>query len=235
MSAPFVLRALTAADSLAHGSQSLAGTNSARAACLLARQALEAVVNDLLAGREMACPDGSMRSRLIALSQAYADEPDVAYRASTAWWRLSTACHHHAYDLDPTPAEAASVVTPLAGQSAACPNRQDEGLAMGNLLQVRCRQCGTEGDEVEGTVMSGYLPRCVQCGKSRLVAIWDLYASDPPGFDPSGPDASELREARIGDLAGRCRCGGHFTLTAPIRCSRCRSADVEIASLGSAD
>jgi len=102
-----------------------AGTNSARAACLLARQALEAVVNDLLAGRGLGCPEGSMRSRLIALGQAYAEEPEVAYRASTAWWRLSTACHHHAYELDPTPAEAASVVADvrwLADQRTATPD-----------------------------------------------------------------------------------------------------------------
>ena len=111
MSAAFGDGALTAAATLARGSRPLAGTNSARAACLLARQALEAVVNELLARRGMECAHGTMRSRLIALTQAYAGEPEVAYRASTAWWRLSTACHHHAYQLDPTPAEAVSAVT----------------------------------------------------------------------------------------------------------------------------
>ncbi|WP_375426067.1 hypothetical protein [uncultured Friedmanniella sp.] len=107
---PFVDGALAAADLLTGGAQTLAGSNSARAACLLARQALEQVVNDLLAARGFGCPDASMRSRLIALGQAWAEQPAVGYRAATAWWRLSASCHHHAYELDPTPAEAASAI-----------------------------------------------------------------------------------------------------------------------------
>lgn len=117
----FVDGALMAAGTLARGSRSLAGTNSPRAACLLARQALESVVDLLLLNRGFGCPDATMRSRLIALGQAYADQPTLAYRASTAWWRLSGNCHHHAYELDPTPAEAASVVADvrwLADQAA---------------------------------------------------------------------------------------------------------------------
>jgi len=106
---------------------------------------------------------------------------------------------------------------------------------MGDLLHVQCRQCGTEGSEVDGPVMSGYLPRCVRCGESRLVAIWDLYASDPPGIDPKSPEASDLRDARIDELAGECECGGTFAQSAPIRCSKCRSTDVEITDVGFAD
>lgn len=109
--APFVGGALAAADLLARGAETLAGSNSARAACLLARQALEQVVDDLLEARDFGCPEASMRSRLIALGQAWAEQPDVGYRAATAWWRLSASCHHHAYELDPTPAEAAGAIT----------------------------------------------------------------------------------------------------------------------------
>ncbi len=118
---PFVGGALTAADQLVQGTQTLAGSNSARAACLLARQALEHVVDDLLQSRGFGCPDASMRSRLVALGQAWAEEPDVGYRAATAWWRLSASCHHHAYELDPTPAEAAGALADvrwLADRSA---------------------------------------------------------------------------------------------------------------------
>ncbi|HEX8487805.1 MAG TPA: hypothetical protein VF642_04610 [Propionibacteriaceae bacterium] len=121
-SGAFVDGALEAAGTLAQGSASLAGTSSPRAACLLARQALESVVDGLLLDRGLGCPEATMRSRLIALGQAYADHPEVAYRASTAWWRLSNSCHHHAYELDPTPAEAAAVVADvrwLADQAAA--------------------------------------------------------------------------------------------------------------------
>jgi hypothetical protein len=118
----FVAGALDAAGTLARGTRSLAGTSSPRAACLLARQALESVVDALLLNRGFGCPAATMRSRLIALGQAYAGQPEVAYRASTAWWRLSNSCHHHAYELDPTPAEAATVVADvrwLADQAAA--------------------------------------------------------------------------------------------------------------------
>ena len=108
--ASFVAGALHAADVLVRGSQPLVGSSSARAACLLARQSLEQVVNDLLDARGFGCPEASMRSRLIALGQAWADQPEIGYRAATAWWRLSAACHHHAYELDPTPAEAAGAV-----------------------------------------------------------------------------------------------------------------------------
>ena len=118
----FVVGALDAAATLAQGSRSLAGTSSPRAACLLARQALESVVDRLLLDRGFGCPGATMRSRLVTLGQAYAGQPEVSYRASTAWWRLSNTCHHHAYELDPTPAEAATVVADvcwLADQAAA--------------------------------------------------------------------------------------------------------------------
>ena len=94
--------------------------SQARAACLLTRQALEQVVDALLAERRLGCPAAGMRVRLICLAQAYTGEPrEVAYRAETAWRLLSSACHHHAYELSPSLGEALALVEEvrwLAGQ-----------------------------------------------------------------------------------------------------------------------
>ena len=48
-----------------------------------------------------------MRSRLTCLTVAYCDRPEVGQRARAAWSGLSSACHHHAYELTPTSGEAA--------------------------------------------------------------------------------------------------------------------------------
>lgn len=85
--------------------------SQARAVCLLTRQAFEQVVDALLAARQLACPAASMRARLISLGQAYGHDPErLAYRASNAWAQLSGACHHHAYELSPSPSDARMLV-----------------------------------------------------------------------------------------------------------------------------
>ena len=81
----------------------------------------------------------------------------------------------------------------------------------------------------------GFRPRCTRCGKARLVSIEDLVDTDPPGFEPSSPEAWELRHQRIPALAGVCECGGEFSEDAPIRCPECRSTDVSTDMVGFAD
>ncbi len=103
-------RLLELADSIAASAHPLAGVSPSRAGCWMAREALELTVDDLLGERGLRPTGGTMRSRLIALRIAYADEPAVGYRAAASWWRLSAACHHHAFELNPTYAEAASLV-----------------------------------------------------------------------------------------------------------------------------
>lgn len=89
--------------------------SQARATCLLTRQAFERTVDDLLDARGLACPAASMRTRLITLGQAYSSDPEgIAYRASAAWSRLSSACHHHAYELSPSLSEAQALVDEVA-------------------------------------------------------------------------------------------------------------------------
>lgn len=71
-----------------------------RMAALLARQALEDTVNTLC-GPELR--HATMRSRLLYLRVLV--DPQIADRAGIAWSGLSRACHHHAYELTPTPDE----------------------------------------------------------------------------------------------------------------------------------
>lgn len=102
---------LTLAAEVCDGSHAVPEMSQSRAACLMARQALEQTVDALLVEKRLACPAASMRARLIALSVAYADEPgDIGHRAATVWSRLSAACHHHAYELSPTLGEARALI-----------------------------------------------------------------------------------------------------------------------------
>jgi len=102
---------LALARDVADGRHQVPGMSQARAVCLLTRQALEQVVDALLDARHLACPAASMRARLISLGQAFGSDPEhVAYRAETAWSRLSAACHQHAYELSPSLSEARALV-----------------------------------------------------------------------------------------------------------------------------
>ena len=95
---------------LACGDHSLPGASGPRSACLVARQALEQVLIDLLDIKGLDCAGATMQTRLICLRQIYAEHPDLVYRAETSWWRLSAACHHHAFELDPAAAQARALI-----------------------------------------------------------------------------------------------------------------------------
>ena len=91
---------------LADGTTQIPGLSSSRAACLVGRQALEMVIVDLLAARDLNPTGGTTRSHLICLADAYRDRAEVSVRTSSVWAQLSAACHHHAYELAPTHSEA---------------------------------------------------------------------------------------------------------------------------------
>ncbi len=74
-----------------------------RAAAFLTRQALEDIISALCRGAGASIDHASMRSKLIVLRVLRGDE--IADSADLAWHGLSTACHHHAYELAPTAAE----------------------------------------------------------------------------------------------------------------------------------
>jgi hypothetical protein len=83
-------------------------------AAALARQALEDTVERLCA--ERFGPLGhpvTMRSRLIVLGTVL--DRETMRGIEIAWAGLSTACHHHAYELTPTTAEISHLIDIVAG------------------------------------------------------------------------------------------------------------------------
>ena len=80
---------------------------SNRAACWIARAALECAVDSLLTARGRTAPGATMRSKLSVLQVAYHNDADreAPSHADYAWARLSQVCHHHAFELSPTASE----------------------------------------------------------------------------------------------------------------------------------
>lgn len=111
---PTTVQLLDTARELAGGDHSVVTLNGPRAACLITRQVLEVLIAGLLLRRDLECSHAPMRAQLICLGQAYADAPQVTTRAATVWWRLSSACHHHAYELNPTATEAMGLIDDVA-------------------------------------------------------------------------------------------------------------------------
>jgi len=75
-----------------------------RATALLARQALEAGLDDLWRLRAPGLEQCSARAQLLCLSY-YLRDAALAERLSYTWAGLSRACHQHAYELPPTSSE----------------------------------------------------------------------------------------------------------------------------------
>ena len=81
---------------------------------------------------------------------------------------------------------------------------------MGQILEVTCADCGETEYQGDGPLMTGFQPRCEQCGTLSFVSISNLVETDPPGIDPGGREAWRLRYERVDKLAGTCDCGGKF-------------------------
>ena len=75
-----------------------------RAVALLARQALEASLEELWTKRDVKIAWASERAQLLCLPAALGDRR-LAADAAVAWVGLSSACHQHPYDLPPTAGE----------------------------------------------------------------------------------------------------------------------------------
>ncbi len=102
---PHLVQARRIVDGAATSTQPL------RAACWLARAALEDALLGLL--RDRGCDPGraSARSLLTCLQSLYGDDdPDLVLRAEYAWSGLSAASHLHAYELTPTLAEVCHLI-----------------------------------------------------------------------------------------------------------------------------
>lgn len=95
----------------------LAGSsaNRNRVACWIARSALELLILRFhrLAGLEPG--QSTMRSRLVCLEIALTETPGLVETVDYTWARLSSACHHHAYQLDPSIAETQHLLERVRG------------------------------------------------------------------------------------------------------------------------
>ena len=77
-----------------------------RASAILGRQALEIALGQLWARVAPGVENASARAQLTCLPE-YVDA-QLAGRIRYAWHALSTACHHHAYELPPIVSELSS-------------------------------------------------------------------------------------------------------------------------------
>lgn len=75
-----------------------------RAAALLARQALEAAMDQLWAARAPEVAELSARAQLTCLPE-YLRDRELAGEVAFTWSVLSDACHAHAYEMGPTAEE----------------------------------------------------------------------------------------------------------------------------------
>lgn len=95
------------AEQILDGSVAL-GAPSARVAALLARSAFEDWLDEQSPWAVTAPQRPTTASKLVALSTR--DDPEEGHRAKRAWDGLSRACHHHSYELQPSPAEVRQLV-----------------------------------------------------------------------------------------------------------------------------
>ena len=80
-----------------------------RGAALLTRNALEEWVRTNSSTIDPGLPRATMASQLACLDLTV--DPATAGRARVAWHELSEACHHHAYDLMPSPSQVARLLS----------------------------------------------------------------------------------------------------------------------------
>lgn len=92
---------LAAADDLLGWPEATTAGVWPRAAALLARQALEDGMDRFWDTSAPGLEVCSARAQLLCLGLLAKDE-EIGEEASHAWWALSRACHHHAYELPPT-------------------------------------------------------------------------------------------------------------------------------------
>ena len=74
-----------------------------RVAAILGRQALEMALDELWSTIEPGVENATRRAQLICLPNYV--NTRLAQRVTYAWYGLSSACHHHAYDLPPVVSE----------------------------------------------------------------------------------------------------------------------------------
>jgi len=87
------------------------GGRAPRAAAVVARQALEEAIAARCASVASLVQRPTTRCQLILLRY---DEPQIGKVAQIAWDGLSRACHHHAYELQPSDSEVRALIQLVA-------------------------------------------------------------------------------------------------------------------------
>jgi hypothetical protein len=86
---------------------------SSRMAAFLARRALEEIIEQRCADLGASAPWATTRSKLLILRAL--DNTEAADQAAVAWNRLSSACHLHAFEMQPSTAEVEQLCGMVAG------------------------------------------------------------------------------------------------------------------------
>ena len=118
-----------------------------RAGALLARQALEGVLDDFWRQLAPGLERCSMRAQLLCLPSYLqgAGAKGLAERTAYAWIRLSRACHQHVYELPPTAGELAEWIDTVqqfvafASAPPTPPKAERSGRAERTSKQTRAR------------------------------------------------------------------------------------------------
>lgn len=119
---------------------------------------------------------------------------------------------------------------------------------MGMRFEAKCLDCGNTFMLDDGGGWVFHLVRCNECGGTKEVYFEELgdlhlrylkglrapYSTMSAEFDkyvrehaPVEPISEEEYYRGIDTVAGKCSCGGDYSLDAPPRCPKCRSTRVE--------
>jgi hypothetical protein len=97
---------------------------------------------------------------------------------------------------------------------------------MGQQFGAICGSCGHHFDVRKGGGFVFELLQCDTCSNTRSVGhaeVWGPYQAYR-----RSPAAEQDHYHALQKHAGRCRCDGHFLLSAPPRCPRCRSTEYQV-------
>lgn len=109
---------LRMAELILSGEMGMPRGRGSRVAALMARTALEDIVDGLCRENGLEMPDASMRVKVTSL---HAVSSAQAGDAAMAWWGLSRACHQHAFETAPHHAEVTHLVG-IVGDLASAPS-----------------------------------------------------------------------------------------------------------------